>query len=53
MGKKILDIKVSEQNRGNVAFIDLDAGSEVQFKVVKSTTEEINDDFGNKEMYNK
>ncbi len=52
-GEHILDIRVDEQNRGNVAFINLDAGADVLFKVVKEKTTEIDDDFGNKEQFNK
>jgi hypothetical protein len=52
-GVHILDIKVDEQNRGNVAFINLDAGSDVVFKVVKENNTEIDEDFGNKEQFNK
>lgn len=49
---KILEIKVDEQNRGNVAFINLDAGPDVIFKVEK-VKPNINDDFGNREEFNK
>lgn len=51
-GEKILEIKVDEQNRGNVAFINLDAGPDVIFKVEK-VKPDINDDFGNREEFNK
>lgn len=51
-GEKILEIKVDEQNRGNVAFINLDAGSDVIFKIEK-VKPDINDDFGNREEFNK
>lgn len=42
-GEKILEIKVDEQNRGNVAFINLDAGPDVVFKVVKENKESFTD----------
>lgn len=42
-GEKILEIKVDEQNRGNVAFINLDAGPDVVFKVVKENKEPFTD----------
>ena len=51
-GEKILEIKGDEQNRGNVAFINLDAGPDVIFKVEK-VKPNINDDFGNREEFNK
>lgn len=47
-GEKILEIKVDEQNRGNVAFINLDAGPDVVFKVVKENKESSDDESFNR-----
>jgi hypothetical protein len=51
-GVHILDIKVDEQNRGNIAFINLDASKEVTFKVVKEKIVH-DDNYGNKEEFNR
>jgi mevalonate pyrophosphate decarboxylase len=51
-GEKILEIKVDEQNRGNVAFINLDAGPDVVFKVEREKSSD-DESFGNQERFNR
>lgn len=51
-GVHLLDIRVDEQNRGNVSFINLDANHDVTFKLVKEEGTEREDDY-NQERFNK
>jgi len=53
-GKHILDIRVDDQNRGNVSFINLDASPDVTFKVIKEDKpDDDNENYGNQEQFNK